>query len=96
MFEGHYHGWSEAVFNRYHAPLADLPADGFGPAIPGTSGMSDSIADVIVVEWNNLDALERCLAEHGPEVAGRDDGAGHGQRRPELAPRGLSASASAN
>src|SRR5580704_2170715 len=56
MFEGHYHGWSEAVFNRYHAPLDQLPAEGFGPAIPGTSGMGDSIADVIVCEWNNLDA----------------------------------------
>jgi len=70
MFEGHYHGWSEAVFNRYHAPLADLPAEGFGPAIPGTTGMTDGILDVIVVEWNNLDALARCLAKHGHEVAG--------------------------
>jgi glutamate-1-semialdehyde 2,1-aminomutase len=69
MFEGHYHGWSEAVFNRYHAPLADLSAEGFGPAIPGTTGMSDGIADVVVVEWNDLDALERCLDVHGHEVA---------------------------
>ena len=70
MFEGHYHGWSEAVFNRYHAPLEELPAEGFGPAIPGTSGMGDGIYDVIVVEYNNLDALERCMAKHGHEVAG--------------------------
>jgi len=69
MFEGHYHGWSEAVFNRYHAPLADLPAEGFGPAIPGTTGMTDGILDVITVQWNDLDALERCLARHGHEVA---------------------------
>ena len=69
MFEGHYHGWSEAVFNRYHAPLVNLPADGFGPAIPGTSGMTDSMEDVIVVEWNDLDALDRCLKRHGHEVA---------------------------
>ena len=41
MFEGHYHGWSDAVFNRYHAPLEALPQDrGFGPIIPGTSGMA--------------------------------------------------------
>jgi len=69
MFEGHYHGWSEAVFNRYHAPLADLPAAGFGPAIPGTTGMTDGILDVIVVQWNDLDALTRCLEVHGHEVA---------------------------
>jgi glutamate-1-semialdehyde 2,1-aminomutase len=69
MFEGHYHGWSEAVFNRYHAPLADLPAESFGPAIPGTTGMSDGIADVIVVQWNDVDALTRCMEKHGSEVA---------------------------
>jgi glutamate-1-semialdehyde 2,1-aminomutase len=69
MFEGHYHGWSEAVFNRYHAPLSELPAEGFGPAIAGTNGMSDAITDVIVVQWNDLDALERCLQKHGSEVA---------------------------
>jgi glutamate-1-semialdehyde 2,1-aminomutase len=69
MFEGHYHGWSEAVFNRYHAPLADLPEEGFGPAIPGTTGMSDGIADVIVCQWNDLDALQRCLARFGHETA---------------------------
>lgn len=69
MFEGHYHGWSEAVFTRYHAPLDQLPAEGFGPALPGTTGMGDGIFDVIVVQWNDLDALERCLEKHGHEVA---------------------------
>ena len=69
MFEGHYHGWSEAVFNRYHAPLAGLSPDGFGPAVPGTIGMSGSIDDVIVVQWNDLDALERCLQKHGSSTA---------------------------
>jgi glutamate-1-semialdehyde 2,1-aminomutase len=70
MFEGHYHGWSEAVFNRYHAPLADLSPEGFGPGIPGTGGMTDAIDDVIVVQWNDVDALTRCLEKHGSEVAG--------------------------
>jgi len=69
LFEGHYHGWSEAVFHRYHAPLEKLPACGFGPAIPGTTGMSDSLRDVLVVQWNDLDALERCLHQHGADVA---------------------------
>lgn len=69
MCEGHYHGWSEAVFNRYHAPLDMLSDEGFGPGIPGTSGMSKAIDDVIVVQWNDVDALERCLKKHGHEVA---------------------------
>ena len=69
LFEGHYHGWSEAVFNRYHAPLEELPESGFGPAIPGTTGMNGAPYDVIVVRWNDKDALERCLEEHGDSVA---------------------------
>jgi glutamate-1-semialdehyde 2,1-aminomutase len=69
MFEGHYHGWSEAVFTKYHAPLGDLPDRGFGPAIPGTLGMAGSIGDVIVVRWNNLEVLERALSGHRGQVA---------------------------
>ena len=28
QFEGHYHGWSDTLFNRYHAPLDELPTGG--------------------------------------------------------------------
>jgi glutamate-1-semialdehyde 2,1-aminomutase len=69
LFEGHYHGWSEAVFTRYHAQLADLPECGYAPAIPGTRGIAGSIDDVIVVRWNNLEVLESCLARHRGEIA---------------------------
>jgi glutamate-1-semialdehyde 2,1-aminomutase len=69
LFEGHYHGWSEAVFNRYHAPLEELPEKGYGPAVPGTRGMSSAIEDVIVCRWNDPQILEQCLAEHGNDVA---------------------------
>jgi glutamate-1-semialdehyde 2,1-aminomutase len=69
LFEGHYHGWSDAVFNRYHAPLEELPESGFGAAIPGTTGMNGAPHDVIVVRWNDKDALDRCLQEHGDSVA---------------------------
>jgi glutamate-1-semialdehyde 2,1-aminomutase len=70
VFEGHYHGWSEAVFNRYHAPLDALPKRGFGNAIPGTMGMSNSLDDVVVCQWNDIDTFERCIQEHGSDVAG--------------------------
>lgn len=69
MFEGHYHGWSEAVFTRYHAPLELLPDEGFAPAIPGTLGMAGSIDDVIVCRWNQLPLLEECFAKHRDEIA---------------------------
>ena len=69
LFEGHYHGWSEGLFNRYHAPLEDLPAGAYGQAIPGTAGMTRAIEDVLVCRWNDLDALEALLADEGEQVA---------------------------
>ncbi|MBX7168068.1 MAG: aspartate aminotransferase family protein [Pirellulales bacterium] len=68
-FEGHYHGWSDAVFHRYHAPLDQLPADRMGPALPGTIGMNGAPHDLITVEWNDAELLERCLAQHRGQVA---------------------------
>lgn len=70
LFEGNYHGWSDAVFHKYHAPLDRLPAEGFGPAIPGTSGMAGAPLEAIVVRWNDLDAFSRAMEVHGDEVAG--------------------------
>jgi glutamate-1-semialdehyde 2,1-aminomutase len=68
-FEGHYHGWSDAVFHRYHAPLEELPAGDYGSAIPGTLGMNGAPHDVLVVRWNDLTALERCFADQAGDVA---------------------------
>lgn len=70
LFEGNYHGWSEAVFHKYHAPIDQLPAEGFGPAIPGTNGMAGSPLEAIVVRWNDLDAFHRAMEVHGDSVAG--------------------------
>jgi glutamate-1-semialdehyde 2,1-aminomutase len=69
VFEGHYHGWSEAVFHKYHAPIEQLPAKGYGPALPGTAGFSSAIDEVIVCRWNQPELLEQCLAEYGNDVA---------------------------
>jgi glutamate-1-semialdehyde 2,1-aminomutase len=69
LFEGHYHGWSEALFHRYHAALDDLPAAGFGPALPGTDGMNGSPTNVVVCRWNDAGMLEQCLEQHRGKVA---------------------------
>ncbi len=68
-FEGHYHGWSDTAFHRYHAQLSELPAEGFGPALPGTLGMNGGPHDVIVCGWNDVDLLSRCLEKHRGQVA---------------------------
>jgi len=70
QFEGHYHGWSDNLFNRYHAPLDLLPADDWGPAIAGTRGMNGAPHELIVCRWNDADALRRCLDAYSGEVAG--------------------------
>jgi glutamate-1-semialdehyde 2,1-aminomutase len=70
QFEGHYHGWSDAVFNRYHAPLEDLPEGPYGPAIPGTQGLNGAPRDSLIVRWNDVDGLEKCLDDHRGQVAG--------------------------
>jgi glutamate-1-semialdehyde 2,1-aminomutase len=69
LFEGHYHGWSDSLFHRYHAGKSDLPAKGYGSAIPGTLGMGGSLEDVVVARWNNLEILEKILREHGSSIA---------------------------
>ncbi len=70
IFEGNYHGWSDSVFHKYHAPLQDLPPEGFGPAIPGTAGMAGAPLEAIVVRSNDLDAVHRVFEKHGHEIAG--------------------------
>ncbi len=69
LFEGHYHGWSDAVFNRYHAPLEALPRNGNGTVLPGTLGMNGAPHDVSLLPWNDLEALEKCLKRYSGEVA---------------------------
>jgi glutamate-1-semialdehyde 2,1-aminomutase len=69
LFEGHYHGWNDSLFHRYHAPLAELPTDGFEPVPPGARGMNGAPHDTLLVPWNDLNALERCLDRYGNQVA---------------------------
>lgn len=69
LFEGHYHGWSEAVFHRYHAPLDALGARPGDPAPRGTNGMSDALDLAFLCPWNDADALAQALERHRGEVA---------------------------
>jgi glutamate-1-semialdehyde 2,1-aminomutase len=68
-FEGHYHGSSDNIFHRYHAPLEDLPEGPYAPALPGTLGMNGAPVAVLVCPWNSPEALEKCLSDHADDVA---------------------------
>ena len=70
-FEGHYHGWWDAVLlntNPYPPTLLGHPNDPI--RIPDSSGIpEDAWKDTIVVRWNDIEALERAMALHGREAA---------------------------
>jgi glutamate-1-semialdehyde 2,1-aminomutase len=61
LFEGHYHGWSDAVFHQYHAPLQALGDEVLRPARPGTGGMDGAPHDAYVTTWNDAEALAQVL-----------------------------------
>src|SRR3984957_5890570 len=69
QFEGHYHGWSDTLFNRYHAPLEELSNEAYGPALPGPRGLNESLNENLVVRWNDIDALEKTLEDHPGQIA---------------------------
>ncbi len=69
-FEGHYHGWSDAIHWSAHPSLADAGPRDRPNRVPGSSGVPSVIADTLVVApWNDLEALERAFAEHGHSLA---------------------------
>lgn len=69
-FEGNYHGSSDNAFHRYHAPLEELPARGFGPALPGTIGMNGAPHDLIICRDHDADAITRCVEHYADSLAG--------------------------
>jgi glutamate-1-semialdehyde 2,1-aminomutase len=63
-FEGHYHGWVDGVY----AGFRDAPGSE-GPR-PATAGQSrHALEDLIVLPWNDLEAVDRALAAHRDDVA---------------------------
>lgn len=64
-FEGHYHGWLDNVH-------ISVPPDGAGPrgAAPASAGqLAEHLRELIVLPWNDLDAVRAALEAHGREVA---------------------------
>ena len=69
-FEGHFHGFSDVLGYSSWPPLAQAGPPDAPAKIPESAGMPPADADeVIVLPWNDVDALERTLARQGPEIA---------------------------
>lgn len=70
-FEGHYHGWLDAVSWNVTPPAPGsntAAADVLDPA-PWGGGVPESAgADVVVLPWNDLDRVARVLEARGREI----------------------------
>jgi glutamate-1-semialdehyde 2,1-aminomutase len=70
-FHGHYHGWSDSIFTSFPSPDMASGQAGGGVAVqPGTAGQSEfSLKDIVLLPWNDAEALERTLEERHQEIA---------------------------
>jgi glutamate-1-semialdehyde 2,1-aminomutase len=70
-FEGHYHGWYDAVLINTNPQLPTALGHPNDPVrIADSSGlMPETWRDTVVVPWNDFDALERAMAVHGRDAA---------------------------
>jgi len=69
-FEGHYHGWSDGVLFNTAAPLRTLGDN----MLPQPESMSQGVADnsesgLIILPWNNFEAIKTVFEEKGDEIA---------------------------
>ncbi|MBZ5680497.1 MAG: aspartate aminotransferase family protein [Acidobacteriia bacterium] len=70
-FEGHYHGWYDPYCLNGHSH----PANQLGPKenptrFPDSEGIPSSVFDdVVLAPWNDVEAIENILRQHGHELA---------------------------
>ncbi len=69
LFEGSYHGWSDAVFHRYHIEVENLAGKGYGLVLPGTKGMNGAPFDLVVCRGNDPETLQRCVEAYRDSLA---------------------------
>jgi len=69
-FEGHYHGWSDAMLVSYRPGLNEAGPASAPVAVGGSGGQAVSVlGDIVVAPWNDLAALEAILDEQGSDIA---------------------------
>jgi len=70
-FEGHYHGWYDPYLLNAHSHPPETLGSAESPArIPDSEGIpSSTFAEVVLVPWNDVGALERVMKKHGRELA---------------------------
>lgn len=58
-FEGHFHGWSDAMTAGFHAPFN----------VPSSVGVSDAVLESVIVAPTDLVQVERIFSEKRDEIA---------------------------
>ena len=65
-FDGHYHGWFDAIYTADRTAADETIA----PARPGSGGQpASALRDVVVLPWNDLSAVREAAARYQGEVA---------------------------
>ncbi len=69
-FEGHFHGYSDALNYSVSPPLSEAGPVSAPSVRPESAGMPRTLQDdLIIIPFNDVDALDRAFAEHGQTVA---------------------------
>ena len=69
-FEGHYHGWYDETLISSAPTLAQAgPSAAPTPALASGGQLASASANVIVLPWNDADALKAALQSHEHELA---------------------------
>ncbi|GAA3778492.1 glutamate-1-semialdehyde 2,1-aminomutase [Plantactinospora mayteni] len=69
-FEGHYHGWFDPVLYSLHPDLEQAGPVEEPVPVPGSPGQPSSAeGDVVVVTWNDVEAVRAALEKHRGEIA---------------------------
>ncbi len=70
-FEGHYHGWFDNLFISVAPSLEQAGPEEAPLAVAQTPGqIASSMADVIILPWNDIEIFQRTLETHRGDVAG--------------------------
>lgn len=70
-FEGHYHGWSDAIHWSAHPALDDAGPAAAPATTPSSTGIASQVGDsLLVLPWGDEAALERAFDARGAEIAG--------------------------
>ncbi|SDR61837.1 glutamate-1-semialdehyde 2,1-aminomutase [Rhizobiales bacterium GAS191] len=69
-FEGMYHGFSDGVYWSKHPRPEIAGPDAHPIAVPQGPGMPKGVGDsLIILPWNDIEALKETVAQHGAEIA---------------------------